>query len=281
MTTLIGANDTLRVVTSSAANIDVVSLYSTLSSGTTTRGKSRVAISSATTTTIVAAPGAGNERVVYNISLKNKHSSLSCTVTLQDYDGTTSFDRFTLVLGPGEQAISDGMGDWSFFTAQGAQKLSQSTGILSPTINATQTQVLPSDVVNNNSTANTMQDVTGLSFPVVAGGVYQFEFFIGYTAAATTTGSRWGLNGPSFSRLVVASSVSLTATTNTLGTVVGYNLPAASSASSAATTGNMAYMTGTITPSVDGTVIARFASEISASAITAKAGSLLKWVRTL
>lgn len=31
---------------------------------------------------------------------------------------------------------------------------------------------------------------------------------------------------------------------------------------------------------VDGNVIARFASEIASSAITAKAGSLLKWART-
>jgi hypothetical protein len=36
-----------------------------------------------------------------------------------------------------------------------------------------------------------------------------------------------------------------------------------------------------IRPSADGNVIMRFASEVGGSAITAKAGSLLQWVRTV
>ena len=97
----------------------------------------------------------------------------------------------------------------------------------------------------------------------------------------TTTGSRWSINGPAFSRLAYCSQYSLTVTGHTLNNLVAYDMPAASSASSAATAGNFAYISGFITPSADGNVIARFASEIAGSAITAKAGSLLKWTRTL
>lgn len=43
---------------------------------------------------------------------------------------------------------------------------------------------LAADVVNNNGVANTMQDVTGLSFPVLAGQTYWFRFAINYTAAS-------------------------------------------------------------------------------------------------
>lgn len=280
MTTLIGANDVLRLVTDSAATLDVVALFSTLSGGVTTRGKQRTAISSATTTTIVAAPGSGNERVVYNIAIRNRHASLSCRVTVQDHDGSTAFERFSLILGPGEQAVHDGITGWEVFTAQGFPKVAQSLGVQPVAVGVMNVVPLASDVVNNNAVANTMQDVTGLSFPVVAGETYQFEFSIDYTAAATTTGSRWGLNGPSFSRLVVDSSYGLTATSKTQGQAVAYDQPAAANASSPFTTGNFAFLIGTITPSVDGAVIARFASEIAGSAITAKAGSLLKWMRT-
>jgi hypothetical protein len=69
-----------------------------------------------------------------------------------------------------------------------------------------------------------------------------------------------------------------------LGNNSAYDLPAAANATSligTALAGNLARIDGFITPSADGTVVARFASEISGSAITARAGTLLQWVRTL
>lgn len=44
-----------------------------------------------------------------------------------------------------------------------------------------------------------------------------------------------------------------------------------------ATGSNIAVIEGFITPSANGTVIARFASEITASAIVAKAGSIVMY----
>jgi hypothetical protein len=59
-----------------------------------------------------------------------------------------------------------------------------------------------------------------------------------------------------------------------------YNLPAASNASSVIAM-NMAIIEGIIKPSANGTVIARFASEVANSAITAKAGSVCYYHQTL
>lgn len=131
---------------------------------------------------------------------------------------------------------------------------------------------LPGDVVNNNAVANTIADVTGLSFQVVAGSKYSFKFFIVYSSAATTTGSRWSINGPATTFVNYRSQypTSATAITNNAA-LAGYNLPAASNASSL-TTNNIAIIEGIIQPSANGTVIARFASEITASAITAIGG---------
>lgn len=139
--------------------------------------------------------------------------------------------------------------------------------------------VLGADVTNNNASANTIADVTGLSFAVVSGGQYWFRFIIPYTSAATTTGSRWAINGPvAPTRLNYTSRYPLTATTETVNYADAYDTPAASNASSL-TTGNLAVIEGIIVPSANGTVIARFASEVSSSAIVAKAGAVCYYQR--
>lgn len=131
---------------------------------------------------------------------------------------------------------------------------------------------LANDVANAEAVANTLTDVTGLSFPVISGNTYRFKFFVVYTSAATTTGSRWVLNGAATTFLNFTSQYTLTATsiTNNAG-VSAYNSPSAASASSL-TSGNIAILEGIIKPSANGTVQLRFASEVTVSAITAKAG---------
>lgn len=131
---------------------------------------------------------------------------------------------------------------------------------------------IASDVVNNNAVANTMADVTGLSFPVTAGKHYGFRFVLPYTAAATTTGARFSINGPAQDLLHYRSTWTLTATTESAQYASAYDQPAAAGATSLAT-GNVAIIEGVIHPTADGNVIARCASEVSASAITVKAGA--------
>jgi len=140
---------------------------------------------------------------------------------------------------------------------------------------------LAADVINNNASANTIADVTGLSFPVVSGKRYWFRFFCHYTAAATSTGSRWAINGPTVSEGYWRSEYSLTTTSRTVNdAVIAYDTPAACNATSAGGVfgGNIAIIEGEIVPSADGTVIARFASQVSSSAITCKVGSYVEWM---
>jgi hypothetical protein len=138
--------------------------------------------------------------------------------------------------------------------------------------------VIAADVTNNNATANTIADVTGLSFNMTSGKLYHFEFYCYYTAAATTTGSRWAVNASAgtAANLTMTSEYSLTSTTTTRNAnVIAFDSPAASNASSAATGNNLATMKGVIRASAGGTLIARFASEVSSSAIVCKAGSFV------
>ena len=128
--------------------------------------------------------------------------------------------------------------------------------------------MLTADVVSTD-TANTLKALNGLSFPVVAGVLYTFEATIFYTSVATTTGSRWTINGPT-ATVCYQSEYTLTATTSTRNAMLqAYNLPAACNATSVVAP-NMALIKGFVKPTVDGTVVVQFASEVANSAITAK-----------
>lgn len=136
---------------------------------------------------------------------------------------------------------------------------------------------LEANVVNNNASANTIADVTGLSFPVVAGTTYRFYALIRYTSAATTTGSRWSVSAPANpTTLNYTSRYTLSATAVTTNCAAAYDTPSAASATSL-TAGNICVIEGIVTPSSNGTFTVRFASEISGSAITALAGSTIEY----
>lgn len=137
--------------------------------------------------------------------------------------------------------------------------------------------ILTSDVVNNESVANTLKD-TGLQFQIQANETWYFEFFGVYDAAATTTGSRWVIAGTYTPAMIgYTSEYSLTAPTQTINYANAFNIPAACNASSAYLTGNFARICGIIKAgSNNDTIKVRFASEVSSSAITLKAGSFMK-----
>ena len=138
---------------------------------------------------------------------------------------------------------------------------------------------ISADVTNNNASANTIADITDLSFPVEAGETYHFRFVIPFTAAASTTGKRFAINGPTKTALYLRSRYSLTTSTETTNHVVtDYDTPAASDATSP-TAGGLAILEGVILPTASGNVIARFASEVSSSAITAKAGAHVQYTK--
>lgn len=134
---------------------------------------------------------------------------------------------------------------------------------------------LSSDVTNNNATANTLADVTGLSFSVTNGTQYHFYAFIPYTSAATTTGSRWTVNCPT-GTVRYRSQYTLTATTLTSRYESAKQSPSTSNASSLAD-GNIAIIEGVYDCTANGTFVIQFASEISSSAIVAKAGGYLEY----
>lgn len=278
--------DSISVTCGSAGSVDVVcDAFDRVSIGSTYMvvPAPRAFNITSTTPTVITPTVAENHLCdVEHIAIRNKHASNSNLVTVTRSVGGVVAESVSVTLTAGQMLHSQDKVGWRVLDALMRPLSNAASNSAGAAINAMNLVVLATDVINNNATANTMADVTGLSFPVLAGETYRFEFEIFFAAAATTTGSRWAINGPASPTLLAyMSEYSLTSTTNTINSLTAYDTPAAANASSAATTGNTARVRGFIRPSANGTVTARFASEILSSAITAKAGSLLKWYRTL
>lgn len=222
---------------------------------------------------LVASPEGATQRVVDFLTVFNG-DSINAVVTIKFNANSTLYTLFKATLAAGETLVyQEGVG-FMVLANSGAVKhsINQGSNTVGTALSAV---VLGADVINNNASANTIADVTGLSFAVLATKAHYFQFIISYTAAASTTGSRWSISGPAITRLSYISEYTLTTTTSTRNAMVqAYDSPAACNATSVVAQ-NHALIEGIIIPSADGTVIARFASEISGSAITAKAGSVV------
>ncbi len=230
--------------------------------------------------TICGSPAASQQNETLMLSFFNTGAT-SRQVIVEFFDGTNGFRLFTATIAQNEKIeYKDG---WRVFANTGAVKQSINQGSNAPLGSGLIAVVLASDVTNNNAVANTIQDVTGLSASFLAGKTYYFKFVIWYTAAATTTGSRWAVNASAgtAANLSLVSEYSLTTTTTTRNALIqAFDSPAASNATSASIGNNMAILEGYFRPTADCTFIARFASEVAASAIVAKAGSILYYQQT-
>jgi hypothetical protein len=122
MLLLTSTSDIIRVVTGSAADIDVHASYVDNNAGTITPGRTNTpAITSATTTTVVASPGSGVQRNVKFLNITNAHATVSTVVTVQHFDGTNSEDLIGVTLLAGENLVFTSTGDWMHHDAQGAE----------------------------------------------------------------------------------------------------------------------------------------------------------------
>lgn len=133
--------------------------------------------------------------------------------------------------------------------------------------------VVVADVVNANAVANTLQDVTGLTIALLAGKTYRVRAWIVYTAAASTTGARFALNGPAGA--LAAQSWTPVGGTSIAG--ANHNAYNGGSVTSSSLTGqNLAVVEAMLSTTADGDLQVRFSSEVASSAVTVKPGSFVE-----
>lgn len=122
MLNLSSTSDIIRVITASAASIEVHASWVDLSGTTVTPGSLNTPnITTATTTTVVAAPGASTVRNVKALYMTNVSASASTRVAVEHFDGTNAVEMMGFILLPGENMTFNEEGRWRHFDANGAE----------------------------------------------------------------------------------------------------------------------------------------------------------------
>ena len=182
MLLLTSVSDLITVITDAASAIRVHADWVDNNAGTITPERTNTGpMTTATTTTVVAAPASGVQRNVKNLTIHNEHTTVNCGVAVQHTDGTNAHDQVMVILLPKETLVFNEVGQWVHYDADAVPKTSQPTVIV---------KALPSDQSNSTTT---LTEVTGLTMSVGV-GVYQFRYCVIYQAAALTTGVRFSVN---------------------------------------------------------------------------------------
>lgn len=122
MLNLTSTSHVLRLITVSAANIEVHASWGDINGTTLTLGGVNTPnITTATTTTIVPAPGAGTVRNVKGVYATNVSAGASTRVAVELFDGTTAVELMGFTLLPGENMGFREDGSWVHRDAQGAE----------------------------------------------------------------------------------------------------------------------------------------------------------------
>jgi hypothetical protein len=280
MLILSNTTDTIQVLLSASSTnpVQCIAFYHDLNSTSDTPARNRVNTNGTTPVVLVPAPSAGNQRVVDSIVITNTNTS-AVNLTIRYNDNSNLTRLFFANLGIDEKIEYTKHNGFQVFTNNGALKQTYSAG--NSLVNSGDNiVVLPADVVNNNATANTLEDITGLSFGVNAGSNYYFKAVLKYTVGATSTGSRYVFDivGGTATQIYAYSQVTLSTTAFTFSAGLSVvDTPTIANASSAGTTGNVAIMEGFFNCTVSGTWQAKHASEIASGNLTTRAGSLVKY----
>lgn len=262
MLLLAATTDKFQITTDVACTVDVHCSYVDASNTTLVpsgAGRQNTSITTAATTDILAAPGASTVRNLKTLNVRNKNASTAVTVTVIFNQNGTSFElhKVTLLAGQCLEYI-EGIG--FFLLASG--RLDRWLRMSADAVNAT----------------TSFADVTGLTCPVESGKVYNFEANLIHAENATTTGPRFGINGPTLSAIQISilDVVTLGVDTTTMrsGSATAVDTSAAGASLTGKTGNALAIMTGVFTTGAAGTFAIRFQSEIAVAAgVTVRAGS--------
>lgn len=178
MIQLIATTDKLQLVTDSAADVDVVASFSDLSGSTVTPDKQLTAITTATTTDVLAAPASSTSRRLHFMSIRNKDTADSTTVTVVFDANGTDYELHKVTLAPGDMLeYAEGVGFYKLETLTTAELI----------------RVLSADDTGANSNSAQPWFATNGSVAVQADTTYEIVGFLHITRAAGTTSHTTGI----------------------------------------------------------------------------------------
>lgn len=122
MLLLTSTSDVIRLITGTATStIEVHASFVDLSGTTVTPGRKNTRITTATTTTVVASPGAATQRNVKGLYITNNSAGTSCSVAVEHFDGTDAAELMQFILLPGENMALREDGSWVHRDQNGAE----------------------------------------------------------------------------------------------------------------------------------------------------------------
>lgn len=162
--------DNLQVVLGGSVTTNQLQCFASWRDRTSTTfvaGRTVMNTNNTTDVNIVPAPLSSTQRVVDFFTIFNR-DTVNATVTIKLDANGTEYILYRVTLATGETIVyQEGVG-FMVFANSGAVKHSINQG--NNTIGSSLTAVvLGGDIINNNAVANTIQDVTGLSFAVTGG----------------------------------------------------------------------------------------------------------------
>lgn len=259
---LAATTDKIQIVTSAAVTVDVTATYMDLASGTVTPGRQNTAISTATTTDVVAAPAASTYRTIVELFARNKHATTSVDVTVVFDQNGTDYEMFKVTLLAGETLeYKEGVG---FFVVKQTAKLYKNLRVTSDFVSA----------------STSFADITGLTVAVESGKHYAFEAHLYHFSNAATNGPRFAIGGVAMTAMRIQAIITETGSVaagvmNTnIADVTAIDTPVQVTTDAQITTPVMSIMSGWFNPSASGTFAIRGAAETAiAAALTVKTGS--------
>lgn len=225
--------DVLRVMTGTAVTtIGVHASWVDNMSSTITPGSSRANITTAATTTIVAAPAAATQRNIKGVSIENNHASASTQITVQNFDGTSAYDLISVTLLAGEKLSLDENGEWHHRDSQGAEYSYAGPAFVNLGITGTLAETMPRETCPEvNTAAPTASGTLFLQAIYLKAGqlVSNITISSATTAAGTPTNYFFALYSGALARLAVSANQTTTAwaanTVKTLAMATPYRVP--------------------------------------------------------
>jgi hypothetical protein len=117
-----GATESMEVITSSTSAVDYVVSYVDYAASSATPSATQGAITTATTTTYVAAPGVGVQRQLKRVTFRNKGTT-SNTITIQKDVSGTNYEIYSTTLGPDDVLSVDSEGERHVYGSDGLEKI--------------------------------------------------------------------------------------------------------------------------------------------------------------
>lgn len=196
MLLLTATSDIVRVITGAAADIDVYVSYLDLAGSTVTPGRQATpAITTATTTTICAAPAASTARNIKHINIRNNSSSVSCAVDVEFFDGTNPTELRAVTLLPGENLAMDEQCEWHHRDAQNGEYAYTPPGNGNLGVTGTIAETMPRQLCPEVNTAGPASGTLALMAIKLRAGdlVSTIDLWSATTAAGTPTNYNVGL----------------------------------------------------------------------------------------